>query len=87
MTERSWAQIPCYGGHFSCTIHLDQSIEAKIEWKLTWHCCICCNPAKGMVDFGDGWLTKSSFIRMESLSADQDQIPTKKSFYSLSFQA
>jgi hypothetical protein len=19
---------------------------AKIKWKLTWHCCICCNPAK-----------------------------------------
>jgi len=37
---------PHCGDHFSCTIHLDQSVEAKIEWKLTWHCCICCNPAK-----------------------------------------
>ncbi len=35
---------------------------AKIEWKLTWHCCICCNPAKGGVDFKAGWLIKSSFI-------------------------
>ena len=56
---------PHCGEHFSCTIHLDQSMEAKIEWKLTWHCCICCNPAKGRVDFEDGRLIKSSFIRMK----------------------
>jgi hypothetical protein len=49
---------PHYGDHFSGTIHLDQSMEAKIQWKLTWHCCICCNPAKGRVDFGEGWLIK-----------------------------
>jgi hypothetical protein len=48
-------------------------MEAKIEWKLTWHCCICCNPAKGRVDFECGWLIKSK----ESLSANQDQTPTK----------
>jgi hypothetical protein len=29
---------------------------------LTWHCCICCNAAKGRVDFEDGWIIKSSFI-------------------------
>jgi hypothetical protein len=33
-------------------------MEAKIEWKITWHCCICCNPAKGRVDFGEGWVIK-----------------------------
>jgi hypothetical protein len=37
---------------------LNQKPGAKIEWKLTWHCCICCNPAKGRVDFEDGWLLK-----------------------------
>ena len=37
------------------------SFGAKIGWKLTWHCCICCNPAKGRVEFQDGWLIKSSF--------------------------
>jgi hypothetical protein len=66
---------------FSGTIHLDQKPGAKIGWKLTWHCCICCNPAKGRRDFEDGWLIKSSIItkRMKwSLSANQDQIPTKK---------
>jgi len=40
---------------------------AKIEWKLTWHCCICCNPAKGRVDFEDGWLIKSSFITKDEM--------------------
>jgi hypothetical protein len=51
MTDMSWVQTPHCGEHFSCTIHLDQSMEAKIEWKLTRHCCICCNPEKGRVDF------------------------------------
>jgi hypothetical protein len=50
---------------------LDQKPGAEIEWKLTWHCCICWNPAKGRVDFEDGWLIKSSFII-------KDKIPTKK---------
>jgi hypothetical protein len=45
--------------------------EAKIEWKLTWHCCICCNPAKGRVDFEDGWLIKSSFITKDEMKACQ----------------
>jgi hypothetical protein len=42
-------------------------MEAKIEWKLTWHCCVCCNPAKGRVDFEDGWLIKSSFITKDEM--------------------
>jgi hypothetical protein len=46
-------------------------MEAKIEWKLTWHCCICCNPAKGRVDFVDGWLIKSSFITKDEMKASQ----------------
>jgi hypothetical protein len=28
----------------------------------TWHCCMCCNPANGRMDFEDGWLIKSSFF-------------------------
>jgi hypothetical protein len=44
---------------------------AKIDWKLTWHCCICCNPAKGRVDFEDGWLLKSSFITTDEMKACQ----------------
>jgi hypothetical protein len=44
---------------------------------------MCCNPAKGRVEFEDGWLIKSSFITMDEmkayyLSANQDQTPKKK---------
>ena len=56
-------------------------MEAKIEWKLTWHCCICCNPAKGRVDFEDGWLIKSSFITKDEMKACQltrNKLPQKK---------
>ncbi len=33
--------------HFKSQFIWIKSMETKIEWKLTWHCCICCNPAKG----------------------------------------
>jgi hypothetical protein len=46
-------------------------MEAKIEWKLTLHCCIARNPAKGRVDFEDGWLLKSSFITKDEMKACQ----------------
>jgi hypothetical protein len=39
----------------------------KIKWKLTWHCCICCNPEKGRVEFEDLWLIKSSFITKDEI--------------------
>jgi hypothetical protein len=58
-----------------------KSMKAKIVEKVTWHCCVCCNPAKGRVEFEDGWLIKSSFItkdEMKSLSANQDQKKNKK---------
>ncbi len=51
---------------------------SKIEWKLTWHCCKCCNPAKGKVDFEDSWLIKSSFTTKDEMKANQDQTPTKE---------
>jgi hypothetical protein len=44
---------------------LDKKPGAKTEWKLTWHCCICCNPAKGRVDFEEGWLLKSRITKDE----------------------
>jgi hypothetical protein len=38
-------------------------MEAKVEWKKNLYCSIvCCNSAKGRVDFEDGWLIKSSFL-------------------------
>jgi len=45
------------------------SFGSKIEWKLTRHCCICCNPAKGRVDFEDGRLIKSIFITTDEMKA------------------
>jgi hypothetical protein len=60
---------------------LDQSIEAKIEWKLTWHCFICCNPSKRRVDFEDGWLIKSSFKTKDEIKACQltrTELPQEK---------
>ena len=59
MTERSWVQIPTEETIFQAPFIWIKSLE---QWKLTWHCCICCNPAKGRVDFEDGWLIKPSFI-------------------------
>jgi hypothetical protein len=50
-----------------------KSMKAKNVEKVTWHCCMCCNPAKGRVEFEDGWLIKSRFItkdEMKSLSAN-----------------
>jgi hypothetical protein len=52
---------------------LDQKPGAKIMWKITWPCCMCCNPEKGRVDFEDGWLIKSSFI-----TKDEMKLPIKK---------
>ncbi len=50
---------PCWGGHFSCTIHLDQIMETNL---ITWHCCMCCNPANGRVEFVDGWHIYASWV-------------------------
>ncbi len=53
--EDSWPRgprfKPHYGDHFSGTIYLDQSLEQKLRKTLTWHCCMCSNPANGRVDF------------------------------------
>jgi hypothetical protein len=73
---------PHYEDHFSCTIYLEQSMKAKFAWILTCHFCICCNPAKGRVDFEDGWLIqKSSFITKDEMKACQltrTKLPHKK---------
>jgi len=67
MTERSWvltstAEIIFFRHH-----SFGSKPGSKIKWKLTWHCCICCNPAKGRVEFEDGWLIKSSFITKDEM--------------------
>jgi hypothetical protein len=61
------------GDHFSCTIH------GSKNWKLTWYCCIGCNPAKGRVNFEDGWLIKSSFKdQMKACQLTRTKVPHKK---------
>ncbi len=54
----------------------------KKLWKtLTWHCCMCCNPANGRVDFEEWSAYKIQVHGIEwivSFSADWDQSPTKK---------
>jgi hypothetical protein len=45
---------------------------------------MCCNPAKGRVEFEDGWLIKSSFITKAEIKACQltrTKNPTKKKFF------
>jgi hypothetical protein len=53
-------------------------MEAKIELKLTWHCCICSNPAKRRVDFEYGWVKKSSFIAKDEMKACQPRPKSHK---------
>ena len=49
--SRQGGSNPIYGDNFSGTLHLDQSLEQSL-WKiLTWHCCLCCSPANGRVEF------------------------------------
>ena len=62
-TERSRVQILTANSIFHAPFIWIKTKEAKIGWQLTWHCCICCDPAKR--DFENGWLIKSSFIRMK----------------------
>jgi hypothetical protein len=62
-TERSRVQILTANSIFHAPFIWIKTMKAKIGWQLTWHCCICCNPAKR--DFENGWLIKSSFIRMK----------------------
>jgi hypothetical protein len=67
--------------HFLGTIQLDQSLEQNLWKTLSLHCCICCNPANGRVDFeerlaheiqlhGTEWIVR--------LLADWDQSQKKK---------
>jgi hypothetical protein len=50
------------------TINMSHSFGSKSQQlKLPWHCCICCNPAKGRVDFEDSLLIKSSFITKDEM--------------------
>jgi hypothetical protein len=88
MTERSWVQTPNMETIFQAPFIW---IKAwKKLWKtLTWHCCMCCNPANVRVDFGEWSAYKIQLHGIEwivNLSAEWDQNPTttKKPFLRLS---
>ncbi len=48
-----------------------KTMKAKNWGKTTWHCCMCCNPANGRVEFLDDWLLYYKWN--ESLAADQEK--------------
>ncbi len=66
---------------------MDQCLEQKLWKTLTWHCCMCCNPANGRVEFEEWSAYKIQLHGIEwivSLLADWDQSPTttkKKKLY------
>jgi hypothetical protein len=81
MTERSWVQTPTMETIFQTPFIWIKAWNNDCVKTLTWHCCICCNPAYGRVDF-EKWsaykIQLHGFEWIVSLSADWDQSPTKK---------
>jgi hypothetical protein len=89
MTERSWVQTPTMETIFQAPFIWIKAWNKN--WKtLTWHCCMCCNPANGRVDFVELSAYKIQLHGTEwivSLSANWDQSPTttKKILWSWQF--
>jgi hypothetical protein len=86
MTKRSWVHTPTMETIFSGTIHIGSKLGTKLWKTLTWHCCMCCNPANGRVDFEEWSAYKIQLHGIEwivSLSTDWDQSPTKKNLMTL----
>ena len=87
MFERTWVRILTQS---KIALFLHHSFGSKQEYKLletlTWHCCMCCNPATGRVDIEQLLAYKiqlRGLERNESLSANWDQCPTKNTSTSL----
>ncbi len=83
--EDSWPRGPGFKPPLWRPFFRHHSFGSKLGtklWKtLTWHCCMCCNPANGRVDFEEWSAYKIQLHGIEwivSLSADWDQSPTKK---------
>jgi hypothetical protein len=80
MTERSWVQTPTMETIFQAPFIWIKALSKNCGKTLTWHCCMCCNPANGRVDFEEWSAYKIQLHGIEwivSLSADWDQ---KKSY-------
>ena len=81
MTEMSWVQTPTMETIFQAPFIWIKAWNKNVEKTLTWHCCMCCNPANGRVDFEEWTAYKIQLHGIDwivSLSADWDQSPTKK---------
>ena len=76
MTERSWVQTPTLETIFQEPFIWIKAWNKNLWKALTWHCCICCTPANGRVDFEE-WLAFKIQLhgteRIVSLKADSDQ--------------
>ena len=79
--ERLWIRTPIPTGEtiFQAPLIWIKAWN-KTLWKtLTWHCCICCNPANGRVDFEE-WLAYKIQLHgtewIVSLSPDWHQSPS-----------
>jgi len=81
MTERLWVRAPTVETIFQAPFNWIKAWNKICGKTLTWHCCICCNPANGRVDFVE-WLAYKIQLHgnewIVSLSADWDQSPKKK---------
>ncbi len=51
MTDRSWVQTPTMETIFQAPFIWIKAWNKNCGKTLTWHWCICCNPANGRVDF------------------------------------
>ena len=81
MTERSWVQTPTMETIFQAPFIWIKAWNKNCGKTLTWHCCMCCNPANGRVDFEEWSAYKIQLHGIEwivSLSVDKDQTPKKK---------
>jgi hypothetical protein len=86
MTERSWVQTHTMETIFQAPFIWIKAWNKKLWKTLTRHCCMCCNPANGRVDFEDWSAYKIQLHGSEwivSLSADWDQKVKKKNLLSL----
>ncbi len=81
MTKRSWVQTLTMENIFQAPLIWIKAWNKNCGKTLIWHCCMCCNPTNGRVDFEE-WSAYKIQLHgtewIESLSADKDESPKKK---------
>ncbi len=76
MTKRSWVQAPTMETIFQAPFIWIKAWNKNCGKTLTWHCCICCNPANGRVDFEE-WSTYE--IQLHGTQWIENKVYMKKS--------